>query len=289
MLGQSGGGVANHALSRSDLIIIIGARVGDRAINKPSDLSGATIVHIDIDSAEIGKNVGTTIPLVGDAARVIEQLAERGVGRGDWPEWIAELDAKRREEEEQFEARAGWRRDGVDAAVFVRKLSGMLPDDAVYVADVGQNQIWSANNYMAKGRFLTTGGMGTMGYSLPAAIGAKLARPDAKTVAVMGDGAFQMSMNELATVRRLGLPLLVIVMNNGSLGLVRELQKKAGGEAFAVDISEYPDYGLIAAAYGVAYKKAYTTDGAVAAADDMLARDETCLLECAVDPEEASQ
>ncbi|MCL2059014.1 MAG: biosynthetic-type acetolactate synthase large subunit [Oscillospiraceae bacterium] len=283
MLGQSGSGAANVAVSRSDLLIIIGARVGDRAIQEPASLTGAAVVHIDIDPAEIGKNVGTTIPLVGDAARVLEQLMERGVS-GEWPDWIKDLDELKNEEGRRQEARQG-ARFGVDPARFVRDLSGRLPDDAVYVSDVGQNQIWSANNFISKGRFITTGGMGTMGYGLPAAIGAKLARPGRLVLAVMGDGAFQMSMNELATIKALGLPIKIVLMNNGTLGLVRELQAKAGLEAFAVDISGCPDYRLIAEAYGVAYERAEDADGASGAIDRMLGCEGPFLLECVVDPE----
>jgi len=285
MLGQSGAGTANRAVSRSDLLVIIGARVGDRAIGAPSDLT-ATIAHIDIDPAEIGKNVGTTIPLVGDAARVLEQLSGREI-TGAWPEWIAELNALRDAEKAEYDARPA-RESGVDPARFIRGLCGMLPDDVIYVADVGQNQIWSAKNFISKGRFLTAGGMGTMGYGIPAAIGAKLACPGRQTLAVAGDGAFQMSMSELATIRELDLPVKIIIMNNGALGLVRELQKRSGAAPFAVDLRASPDFGLIAAAYGIEYERADNLRGAIGAARRMLAHDGPFLLECAVSPDESS-
>ena len=286
MLGQSGGSAANYALSNSDLLIIIGARVGDRAIKSPSELAGAVIVHIDIDPAEIGKNVGTTIPLVGDASRVLGQLSERGI-TGEWSGWMADLDALRLEEAEKYISRPE-RPAGVDPVRFVREFTRLLPDNAVYVSDVGQNQIWSAKNFMSKGRFLTTGGMGTMGYSLPAAIGARLARPDKPVFAVMGDGAFQMSMNELATIKNCGLPIKIIIMNNGMLGLVRELQKMADLSEFAVDIKGCPDFKFIAAAYGIAYERAKNFRGALEAARAMISYDGPFILECAVDPEEST-
>ncbi|MDR3121876.1 MAG: thiamine pyrophosphate-binding protein [Clostridiales bacterium] len=285
MLGYSGGGAANAALAGSDLLILIGARVGDRAITQPSELAGTTVVHVDIDTAEIGKNVGATIPLVGDAARVIAQLLERDL-RGEWPDWIAALDALRAKERTELDTR-GERPRSVDPVRFVRALSGLLPEGAVYIADVGQNQIWSAKNFCVPGgRFLTTGGMGTMGYSVPAAIGAKLACPERAVLAVCGDGAFQMSMNELATIRQLGLPIKIIVMRNGVLGMVRDLQKRAGAKEFAVDLSGSPDLGLIAAAYGLGYARAERLDGACAAARDMISCDGAFLLEIVVDPDE---
>ena len=286
MLGQSGGSAANRAVTESDLLVIIGARVGDRAIGSPSELAKAAVVHIDIDPAEIGKNVGATIPLVGDAAIVLEQLMERDIGASR-PEWVAKLDGYRLSEKDEFAARPE-RGAGVDPARFLRALSGMLPGDAVYVSDVGQNQIWSARNFISNARFLTTGGLGTMGYSLPAAIGAKLARPEKTVLAVMGDGAFQMCFNELATIMGLALPVKIVLLNNGTLGLVRELQRNAGLEAFAVDLPGSPDYGMIASAYGIGYARAADTPSAVGAARDMLEREGAYLLECVVDPEETT-
>ena len=284
MLGQNGDAAANYAVANSDLLIILGARVGDRAINRPDGLAGTAVVHIDIDTAEIGKNVGTTIPLVGDAACVLNQLMERDL-KGGWGEWLADLEAKRRAENAERAVRADRAAGGADPARFIRELSAMLPDDVIYVADVGQNQMWSAKNFISSGRFLTTGGMGTMGYSLPAAIGAKLACPDRTVVAAIGDGAFQMSMNELATIKALGLPIKIILFNNGTLGLVRELQKNAGMDNFAVDLAGYPRYDAVAAAYGIEYSRADSTGGAVAAARAALESGGAHLLECAVDPE----
>jgi len=127
-----------------------------------------------------------------------------------------------------------------------------------------------------------------MGYSLPAAIGAKLARPEKTVLAVMGDGAFQMCFNELATIMGLALPVKIVLLNNGTLGLVRELQRNAGLEAFAVDLPGSPDYGMIASAYGIGYARAADTPSAVGAARDMLEREGAYLLECVVDPEETT-
>jgi acetolactate synthase-1/2/3 large subunit len=204
---------------------------------------------------------------------------------GEWCGWLGDLESRRAADAGKRAAYANTAR-GVDPAGFISGLSRLLPDDAVYIADVGQNQMWSAANFSSKARFLTTGGMGTMGYSLPAAIGAQLARPDGLALAVAGDGAFQMSMNELATVKQLGIPIKIILMNNGVLGLVREMQTDGGQEAYAVDLTGSPDYGLIAAAYGIPYAKARDTEAALNAARVMLSSRGAYLLECVVDPAE---
>jgi acetolactate synthase-1/2/3 large subunit len=282
MLGSHGVSAANTAVRKSDLLIIIGARVGDRAITRPADLEPeTTIIHIDIDTAEIGKNVGTTIPLVGDAGHVLEQLVEHDI-RGDWQEWAGHLAALREEYRQREEKHMPG--SGVDPRAFVRTLCGQLPDTSVYVADVGQNQIWSANHYTAKGRFLTTGGMGTMGYSIPAAMGAKLALPDHTVLAVCGDGSFQMSMNELATMCQHGADVKIVMFRNGVLGMVRELQDKGYGRHFAVDLDGSPDFGAIAAAYGITYARVETMDHMEEGIRALLESDGAFLLECVVDP-----
>lgn len=286
MLGMTGTGTANTALSRNDLLVLIGARVGDRAITRPNSVEqSTTIVHIDIDNAEIGKNMGTTIPLVGDAADVVSRLTPL-VPEGDWADWRNELGILREREHNKNavkQAKPGF----VNPRAFVRMLCEKLPPRSIYVADVGQNQIWSANNFRGNGRFLTTGGMGTMGYSVPAAVGAKVADPERCVVAVCGDGSFQMSMNELATMRQHGIPVKIVIMRNGLLGMVCSIQRSAYcGREYAVDLSGSPDFGMIAAAYGMAHTRVTSQTEAEEAVDRMLASPESWLLECAVDPEE---
>jgi acetolactate synthase-1/2/3 large subunit len=282
MLGSHGVSIANAAVRESDLLIIIGARVGDRAITRPADLeSETTIIHIDIDTAEIGKNVGTTIPLVGDAGRVLEQLMAQKI-HGDWRDWVAHLDTLR--VDSRIKTAAKTPGSGIDPRELVRSLCEKLPATSVYVADVGQNQIWSANAYTAHGRFLTTGGMGTMGYSIPAAIGAKLARPDHMVLAVCGDGAFQMSLSELATICGLGLDVKIVLLRNGVLGMVRELQDKHYGRHFAVELAGDPDFATIAAAYGIAHTRVETPEQLAAGIHALLESNGAFLLECVVDP-----
>jgi len=288
MVGQSGVNTANTAMEESDLLVLIGARVGDRAITQPTNLETATkIVHIDIDTAEIGKNVSTTIPLVGDAAQVLGQLMDKAQP-GPWQDWVTRLYTLRGKDHKRARERqpkAGF----VDPNAFVRLLCEQLPENAVYLADVGLNQIWSARGFSSMGRFLTTGGMGTMGYSIPAAMGAKLADPDRTVVAVCGDGSFQMSMNELATMRQHGAPVKVVIMRNGKLGMVKEIQKNSySGRDMAVDLSGSPDFGIIAEAYGFGHACVDSLESAAQAIGRMLGSDGAFVLECVVDPEEGT-
>ena len=287
MLGESGSALANWAVAQSDLLVIVGARVDDRAVASPGALEGKkTVVHIDIDSAEINKNLGTTIPLVGDAGAVLEQLAVQKP-QGDWGEWRARLEERRAALPAPPAPAAG----PVDPGAFVRLLSGAMEPDAVYVADVGQNQIWSAQNCLLReGRFLTSGGMGTMGYALPAALGAKLAAPGRQVVAVCGDGAFQMSMMELGTLRQQGAAVKLVVVENGCLGLVREIQEEEyGGREFAVELGGSPDIGGVAAAYGIPHLRLERMEDAPAAVDALLGAEGPFLLECVVGTRERTR
>ena len=226
MVGSHGKKSANQALLSADVVILCGARVGDRAIIAPEMLgSKSQIIHIDVDPAEIGKNITAHIPIVGDIRLVLSSLADK-VSNTAPKEWLNRVQELRQMDVPHGEPS----QDYVEPRSFMRMLSSMMKDDAILVADVGQNQIWSVNNFNVKeGRFLTSGGLGTMGYSIPAAIGAKLAKPRRQVVAVCGDGAFQMSMCELGTIMQSGVGVKIIVMVNDHLGMVREIQDKQYG------------------------------------------------------------
>ena len=179
----------------------------------------------------------------------------------------------------------------VEPRSFVARLSEMLPNKSILVADVGQNQIWCANNFRIKeGRFLTTGGMGTMGYSVPAAIGAKFARPDRQVVVVCGDGSFQMGMNELGTIAQNHLNVKIIIMRNDRLGMVRELQKNLYDERYSgvfLD-SEAPSFTKIAEAYNIDSAYASSNEEAEKYAQEMIKSDKPFLLVCRVSPDTPS-
>lgn len=251
MLGTNGKPYANRAVAESDLLIIVGARVNDRSIGALSRLEqDRLIIHIDIDTAEIGKNIGPTIPLVGDARLIFESLMEYDINVSfeDWVERLRNIKVNcvdYRTFHEGF----------INPCLFVEHLTERMDEDAIYVADVGQNQLWSADNYvMKKGRFLTTGGFGTMGYAIPAAIGAKMAAPHRQVVAVCGDGSFQMSMNELATMLQNNIKVKIIIMKNMYLGLVREYQYNNYDKNYiAVELGDIPNLKKIAEAYDMEY------------------------------------
>ncbi len=282
MVGNNGKAYANRAMNEADLIIMVGARFADRAISQPDLITkGKVLIHIDVDSAEIGKNAGATIPLVGDAKHIFTELCD-GEFDCDCTSWIENLTEYRSSMEKKREPNP----DYVDPAEFIRLLSEKMEEDGVYVADVGQNQIWScAYHVVKKGRFLTSGGMGTMGYSIPAAMGAKIAAPDRQVIAVCGDGSFQMSMMELATMRQHKIPVKIIVLKNNYLGMVREYQHTSYKDRYSVvDLSGSPDLEKLAAAYELPFMRLFDMKNAEATLDEFLKNDESMLLECIIDP-----
>ena len=282
MVGNNGMAYANRAMNEADMVIMVGARVADRAVNQPEIITkNKVLVHMDVDPAEIGKNAGPTIPLVGDAKHIFTDMMQMEI-EVDHEEWIQTLYRYG----ETMEVKRNPDPDYVDPAAFVRMLSEKMDEDGIYVADVGQNQIWSCKNYlMRNGSFLTSGGMGTMGYSIPAAIGAKMGCPDRQAVAVCGDGSFQMSMCELATMRQHGVAVKVVVMKNGYLGMVREYQTKAYNNRFSVvDLSGSPNLSKIAEAYGIPFIRVTRMDEAEAAIERFLENDESVLMECVIHP-----
>ena len=282
MIGMHGKKSANIAVNTCDTLFLLGARVGDRAMSAMEKRDDFTVVHIDIDPAEIGKNIEANVPIVGDITLVLEQLLEQ-VDSFEQPlshtEWREKLDENRVETEPSPEEN-GY----VNPKWFVQTLDKYLPEHSVIVADVGQNQIWTAANISLKdGRFLTSGGMGTMGYSVPSAIGAKTADPTAEVVAVCGDGSFQMEMNELATAIQHGINIKIIVIRNRFLGMVREVQeKKYDGHLIAVSLDGSPDFCKIAEAYGIDHMLADSEQSAVEGIQKLLKSEKPFLLEVAV-------
>lgn len=287
MLGMHGKPYANRAVRNADMLIIIGARVGDRAVLSPEQVELRTkVIHIDIDPAEIGKNVGTFIPVVGDAATVVGQLLTHSP-HCDCAEWLAQLTQARASFTPDFDDRE----HTINPRAFIRRLSLAMDDDGIMVADVGQNQIWTANNLLIRqGRFFTSGGMGTMGYSIPAALGAKLADPTRQVVAVCGDGSFQMSLCELATAAQNHIAVGIVVMKNNTLGMVREYQtRNYDDRQIAVDIGALPDTCALASAYGIPSMRVDSADQIDAAIASLLEiTDGPALVECVVDGREAS-
>ena len=298
MVGNNGKPYGNRAMNNADMVVMVGARVADRSISQPDlIMENKVLVHIDVDPAEIGKNAGPTIPLVGDIKNVFEEFNKIDF-YSDYTDWIDMLDgfkddarnAKRRRMYQREEDIISHRRvyHGVNPVEFIRELSLSMEQNAVYVADVGQNQMWSCSNYVARGgRFMTSGGMGTMGYALPAAMGAKVAAPDRQVVAVCGDGGFQMTMQELATITQYGIPVKLVILKNTVLGLVRQYQHYNYKDRYSViDLGSKPDLSLIAQAYGIRYLKLENAADTKEKLAEFLAKDESTILEVTVDREE---
>ena len=282
MVGNNGAPCANRAMNEADMIIMVGARVADRAVNQPEIITkNKVLVHMDVDPAEIGKNAGPTIPLVGDAKHIFSDMLEQELD-GDYSEWVVCL-------QEYEKTMADTRKPDpafVDPAEFVRRLSDKMEQDAVYVADVGQNQIWSCRNCkIREGSFLTSGGMGTMGYSIPAAMGAKLGAPGRQVVAVCGDGSFQMSMMEFATMRQYQVPVKIVVIANHNLGMVREYQQNTyKGRYSVVELGGGPDLEKLAQAYGMDFIRLEAPDKMDEAIDAFLKDEDAVLMECVINP-----
>ena len=297
MVGNNGQAYGNRAMNDADMIIMVGARVADRSISQPDlIMENKVLVHIDVDPAEIGKNAGPTIPLVGDIRHVFEEFNKAAI-TADYSLWIDKLDgykddtqnASRRKRhmfsstltEEEINALM------VNPEIFIKRLSRAMEKDAVYVADVGQNQLWScANCVIREGRLLTSGGMGTMGYAVPAAIGAKLGAPEKQVVAVCGDGGFQMTMMELATMKQYNVPVKIVVLRNNVLGLVRQYQHFTYQDRFSViDLGDsIPDFKKIAEAYGIRYQQIAAVEDMDSGIEQLLADKESVLLEVIIDP-----
>ena len=284
MIGAHGNNTANKALVKSDLLIMIGTRVADRAIVSPDEIQKRMAnIHIDVDPAEIGKNMQSTLPLVGNAKVILQQLMERGARAecGDWREMLQEL--RRTNLGRGYPAKDGY----VFPGRLLRLLGERLKEDAAVCVDVGQNQIWACKHLRLGGaRFLTSGGLGTMGYAIPCAIGVKTAQPERQVVAVCGDGSFQMSMNELAAVKAGGFDLKIVLFRNGVLGLVNQIQGKEPYHGpFGVRLEGDPDFAAIASAYGVPSMTLRDEAKVEETLDRFLAKEGPCLLIAEVSPE----
>ncbi len=282
MVGNNGKAYANKAMNESDLLIMVGCRVADRAVSQPGLITqNKVLIHIDVDPAEIGKNAGPSIPLVGDAKHIFQELLKEDFD-DDFSEWIEILNGYRKD----MAPKRNPNPDYVDPAAFIEMLSEKMEEDGVYVADVGQNQIWSCGYHIVKkGQFLTSGGMGTMGYSIPAAMGAKLAAPKRQVIAVCGDGSFQMSMMELATMQQHHVPVKIIVLKNNYLGMVRQYQHFTYKDNYSVvDLTGSPDLEKLSAAYDIPFLRLTDMKNCEMTIEQFLAKDESMILECIIDP-----
>jgi acetolactate synthase-1/2/3 large subunit len=264
MPGMHGSVTAVYGLQKADLIVALGARFDDRVTGKLDSFApGAAIVHADIDPAEIGKNRAADVPIVGDARHVIDELiaavtaardADTATGEKPYADWWSTLEDLRERYPLGYEEPS----DGTLAPQYVlQRLGAIVGPEAVYVAGVGQHQMWASQfiSYEKPYTWLNSGGLGTMGYAVPAAMGAKVGKPDTTVWAIDGDGCFQMTNQELATCALEGIPIKVAVINNGNLGMVRQWQTLFYGERYSnTDLGTHkhriPDFVKLAEALG---------------------------------------
>jgi acetolactate synthase-1/2/3 large subunit len=291
--GMHGPKWSNWALNKADLVVAVGARFDDRVTGKLSAFApGATVVHLDIDAAEIDKLRRADVPVVGPLKEVLAALAhhlaiERRDGSTD--AWLVQIAAWREEFPLKYGNGGGMLKPQLVLET-LQSLTAASDDEVVWTTGVGQHQMW-AMQYLecdAPRSFITSGGLGTMGYGIPAAIGAKAARPDATVVCVDGDGCFQMTCQELATSVLERLPIVVVIVNNGHLGMVRQWQDMFFEERFSqVNLTHHlPDYAALADAYGAKGFVAEDEETLTDALEQALAGGRTAVVDCRVDPAE---
>jgi acetolactate synthase I/II/III large subunit len=248
MIGMHGLRAANEAVQACDLLIVLGARFDDRATGRLESFAPhARVLHIDIDAAEIGKLRSADIAIAGSVKTVLPALSPHPPRIDDW---IAHCSERKRAHAFRYDAPG----DGVYAPALLEQLSAEAGDTFVAACDVGQHQMWVAQHcrFSSPSAHLTSGGLGAMGYGLPAGIGAKLARPDANVVTISGDGSFIMNIQELATLKRYNIALKIVVLDNSSLGLVRQWQELFFDRNFSeIDLSDNPDFAAVARAFGI--------------------------------------
>ncbi len=291
--GMHGPKWSNWAMNKCDLLVAVGARFDDRVTGRLSAFApSATVVHLDIDPAEIGKLRSADIPVVGPLTDVLAGMAERVRAVGAAPRtdaWLRLLDEWRDEFPLRYSRNGG---DMLKPQAVLETLRDLTAgrDDIVWTTGVGQHQMW-AMQYLVCNRprtFITSGGLGTMGYGLPAAVGAKAARPDATVVCVDGDGCFQMTCQELATAVLEDLPIVVVIVNNGYLGMVQQWQTMFFDERLShVHLThQVPEYATLAEAYGAAGFTVSSEDELEPVLAEALALGRTAVVDCRVDPRE---
>ncbi len=251
MLGMHGTKTASLAITECDLFVGIGTRFSDRVIGDIKSFApNADIIHIDIDSSEIDKNIKSGYQLIGDLKQILPMLSER-LQKLEHPEWLAQIAAWKK----QYPLRqVGKTPDEVLPQDIIETLERLTDGDAIIATEVGQHQMWAAQffNFRRPHQFVSSGGLGTMGFGFGAAIGSKVANPDKTVVNIAGDGSFHMNLNELVTISKYQIPVIELVFNNNVLGMVRQWQKLFYDKRFSQTTLERPtDYQMLGKAFGV--------------------------------------
>ncbi|WP_369710593.1 biosynthetic-type acetolactate synthase large subunit [Leptotrichia sp. HSP-334] len=286
MLGMHGTVPANYATDEADLVIAAGVRFDDRIAGNPNKfIENAKVIHIDIDPAEIDKNKRADVPIVGDLKHVLYEI-NQAVEPQTHREWVEKVI------EWKKEYPLGYRKVGEDKLLpqeVLQAIDDILKGDAIIVTDVGQHQMWAAQyfTYQNPDSIVTSGGAGTMGFGLPAAIGAQIGAPDKKVVLIVGDGGFQMTVQELMMIKQYNLPVKVVILNNSYLGMVRQWQELFKDRRYSfVNLEVNPDFIKIADAYGIKNAKLTNKEDLRTKLKDLILSDEGVLIECVVEKEE---
>ena len=249
LLGMHGLESTNHAVTDCDCLIVIGCRFSDRTTGNVAEFApNATKIQIDVDPAEIGKNVQINLPIVGDAKKILRELIVE-ITKTNNTEWTSDVIAKN----QAYKPKMSFDTLPLKPQETIKEIMDAITPETIVTTDVGQNQMWMAHYYKTKNprTFISSGGLGTMGFGLPAAIGAQVAKPEENVLAVVGDGGFQMVSQELATIKENNLPIVVCILNNRYLGMVTQLQKLFNEHVYATKLAETPDFVKLAQAYGV--------------------------------------
>jgi acetolactate synthase-1/2/3 large subunit len=288
MCGMHGTWEANHLVSEADLLLVVGSRLSDRTTGRVEEFTAARLIHIDIDSSEFDKNVEASMRVRGDAKLALRGLIERMKhisttrSRSEWLRRMEEL-------REQHSEMRGEEKGGVKPPDLIRALRRLLPKDAIVTTEVGQCQMWAALHFdiYTPRTFLSSGGLGTMGWGFPAAIGAKAAHPEVPVIDIAGDGSFGMTENNLATSIEEELPVIVIVLNNRVLGMVAQWQRLFYGRRyFGVHLGSSPDFVKLAEAYGAVGVRSGSLEEFEAAVKEAISNEVATVIDVPIDPEE---
>lgn len=286
MAGMHGCYTSNMAIYECDLLINIGARFDDRLTGNLSTFAPkAKVAHIDIDLSEIGKNVQTHIPIVGDAKVVLQMVLNETGQRPNTKSWVNHLEKYKKDYPYWYNDT----KEYLSPQLLIELVHKTTKGDAIVTTDVGQHQMWAAQYYTFSrpNRWVTSGGLGTMGFGFPAAIGAQLAEPDATVISFVGDGGFQMTLQELILLKEWELPVKVVIVNNGSLGMVRQWQETFYEKRYSHSIfSQQPDFLMLAKSYGIKAYKVSTREEAERVFQDVLKDREPVLIDCCANPTE---
>jgi acetolactate synthase-1/2/3 large subunit len=285
MLGMHGSAYANFAVQKCDLLIAVGARFDDRVTGHLKSFAPhARVVHIDLDPASISKNVATDIPVVGDAKEVLAAMTQEVEfrAREEWFKQIAEWKKK-------YPFRYDKKGDAIKPQAVIEEIWRQTQNDnTIITTGVGQHQMWTAQFYKFSQprRFITSGGLGTMGFGLPAAIGAQLANPNATVIDIDGDSSFNMTLTEMSTAVQYNLPIKICLLNNGHMGMVRQWQELFYGKRYSYSSLKSPDFANLARAFGAVGHTVDKKDDVAPTIEKMLRETRPCLVEFRVEPEE---